>query len=214
MPIIIIMHKNILFLSIIIIATITLGDSLFAVDSYEVTSTPNKDTQFDKNTAFYEGDSLNYIFSPPDGFKLELEPAINDGYSFAFIKENEKYSSSDVTLTINIFKLEANQYNFDIEGYITHDTSSIKDHFGTHVVIDQIDSIFNSNGREITTYYINDKTRFIPNVMISYYNAGNEFLIFELVISPGYPRFQAEDEYIAMIRNFKTLIKGSFGKKP
>ena len=61
------------------------------------------DSQYDDNTAFYEGEKFNYIIEPPSGFEMNSEESTDDGFSFAFIPNGEKYSEASIVIGINIF---------------------------------------------------------------------------------------------------------------
>ena len=160
----------------------------------------------DSNTAFYEGESLSYVIAPPAEFKLVVDRALDDGYSMAFIPEHDSYDSASVMLTATVYRLTENSFD-DI---LTADTTSLRDHYDHRLIIRLIDSVFLFSGDPIKTYYVDDKTRFIPTVMVSYYDSGDEILIFELTISEsGLPRFLAESVYTSFLERVKVLKKGT-----
>ena len=74
-----------------------------------------------------------------------------------------------------------------------------------------MDSVFAGSGQVIQTFFINDTTRFIPNVMISYYNGQTEMLVFELVITDQAARIKAEDVFVECLEKLKVLPIGELG---
>ncbi len=168
----------------------------------------------DNNAAFYEGETMNYIVTPPDSFKMVSDEAIEDGYSFAFIPTPDTYAKATVTIGVNIFKVRENQQKmFSLNELIRNDTSAVREHFGKSISIAEVDPIVTDDGHVLRTFYLNDSTTFIPNVMLSYYDGGTEVFIFDLSISGLYPRFRAEGYYIACLKRFKAMLKGSLGIK-
>jgi len=165
------------------------------------------EVKLDSNVAFYEGEKLNYIVYPPDGFVMVDEPAVADGYSFGFIPEGENYDSAGEFIGVNIFKIRGMSF----EDALTADTAQVHTHYGRNSVLWTVDSVFISNGETIPTFFINDTTGFVPSVMLSYYDGGSEIVIFELVIDADTPRFKAEDVYIQCLNRFKVLSIGELG---
>ncbi|MCB2202126.1 hypothetical protein KQH51_04795 [bacterium] len=161
----------------------------------------------DTNTAFYEGETLNYVFSPPSYFKMVGREAINDGYSFAFIPDSDSYSSTDIVIGVNIYKIR----ELDVEDVIESDTANLREHYGEDVVMHEVDSIVAYNGQAARTFYINSPERFLPNVMISYVDGGSEMVIFELVISERALRFAAESKFVSAVRNLNVMPKRELG---
>lgn len=169
----------------------------------------NDTTFLENNTAFYEGTSYNYIISPPNGFEMETDDASVDGYSFAFIPKNSIYKSAPVMIGINIFSIkEEIKSKFDLEMLIEEDTSALRKYYGSTVSLEEIIPSVTGTNDSIRTFFINDTTRFIPNVLTSYFNSGDEILIIELSILYSYPRFKAEEIYINFIREIRILPKG------
>ncbi len=167
------------------------------------------DSELDNNTAFYEGIKVSYIISPPDGFVMVTDPAVADNYSFAFIPENEPYDSALVMIGINIFTIKENRKGkITLEDIIADDTAAIRGHFGQTLSITEVDSVVTKNNYVIRNFFLNDSTTFIPNVMFSYLDGGNEVLIFDLNITLDYPRFMAEQVYMDCLRKLKVLVKG------
>jgi hypothetical protein len=163
----------------------------------------------DSNAAFYEGEKLNYVIYPPDGYKMVDYPAVQDGYSFAFIPRGQDYEDADLMIGVNIFKIRGMTF----QEALAADTASVHKHYGANTVIWTVDSVFIRNGETIPTFYINDTTGFIPNVMMSYYDGNTEMVIFELVITDRVARFKAEEVYVECLERFKVLQVGELGYK-
>ncbi|NOY88084.1 MAG: hypothetical protein GXO93_01680, partial [FCB group bacterium] len=153
----------------------------------------------------YEGENHNYIIRPPDNFKMIIDEGSQDGYSFAFIPDSEDYDSASIIIGVNIYKI-AKKKNFDIEQLIENDTTSLRKHYGGNLSISNVAPLNNQNGDQLKTIYLNDTTRFIPNVMMAYYYGDDEVLIFDLDISPAIPRFLAEKIFTACLQHFKVQI--------
>jgi len=160
------------------------------------------ESTLDSNTAVHEGKDLIYMMRPPAGFQLITEAAAADGYSIAFIPEGEPYDSATTTIAVTIFTIGKNPF----WQLVMADTMALRRHFGPTADIRAIDSVANFDGRRLESVYINDPTRFIPNVSFSYFDGGSEVVIFELIITErGIPRFLAESLYYECILAFKTL---------
>jgi hypothetical protein len=163
----------------------------------------------DSNTAFYEGESLNYVMTPPGRFRMVTHEAVNDGYSFAFIPEQAAYDSAEVLIGVNIYKIR--QLSFD--KVIENDTASLRTHYGKDVLMSEVDSVLTGTQDPVRTFYINSPDRMLPNVMVAYLNGTTELIIFELVVAPTALRFEAEDKFIRCLRNVKMLPKGELGMR-
>jgi len=161
-------------------------------------------SSLDSNIAFFEGKEISFLIPPPSGFKLEIERAKSEGYSMAFILEDFSYDSSEVRIDISIFSFKKKN-RFGLKKYIANDSTALKEHFGINLEFYKIDSILNNSNERLATYYINNKSKFIPNVMVAYYFRTHELLIFELSISESYPRFKAEKQFLKLVQNFKTI---------
>jgi len=159
------------------------------------------------NTAFYEGEKLTYVVYPPGDFKMVIDEASDEGYSFAFIPPEAEYGSAEVLVGVNIYKIRGMSF----DDALTRDTAGLREHYGEDVLILPVDSVFSGSGEVIPTFYIDDKKAFIPNVMISYYDGVSEMLIFELVISPTALRFKAEEVFVDCLERFKALPIGDLG---
>jgi hypothetical protein len=168
----------------------------------------------DSNAAIYEGSRLSYIVAAPPGFELELAESQVEDYSFAFVPEGESFSEATMYVGITIYTLIDSIRNLGpAEEIIALDTSSMRQHFGESLTIRPVDSVTNGSEEPVTTFYLEDKTRFMPNVMVGYFDGTEELVIFELVITQEFPRFLAEDTFMQTLRNFKTLIQGELSQK-
>ena len=163
----------------------------------------------DSNVAFYEGETLNYVVYPPDGFGMLIDEPTRDGYSFAFVPEGVGYDTADVLVGVNIYKIRGLKF----DDVLTEDTLNIRSHFGDDVLIRPVDSVMAWYGDLFTVFYIDLKQAFIPNVMIGYFDGGTEMLIFELVISEKAVRPQAEAQYIQCLQKMKAMPLGELGAK-
>ena len=168
----------------------------------------------DSNTAFFEGEKYNYIMYPPDGFQLITDEVKSAGYSLAFVPEGQLYDSADITIDINIFRFKQKRSKVDFfNELIKDDTLQIRKHYGKTLVIRPVDSVFNKDGRLLPTFYFNDSTRFIPTVMMSYFDGANEVLIFELTIKRLQPKFVAEQKFTECLGKFRTLKSGDIKER-
>lgn len=169
------------------------------------TGAASQEYVLDSNTAFYEGETQNYVAPPPPDFRLLTTEATNDGYSFAFIPEHDSYDSASVMITATIYRLTKSVF----DEVLTADTTALREHYGPELIVRSVDSVFLFNGDPTRTFYVNDKTRFIPTVMVSYCDGGSEIVIFELnIVDGGLPRFLAEGIYTQCLQRFKMLKKG------
>jgi len=170
--------------------------------------------QTDKNVSLFEGAEFAYVIYPPNGYQVITDEAIAAGYSIAFIPEGQSYKSASVTIDVNIFRLEKakadNAYVIDL---IKDDIKQLKKHFGKGLAIRTVDSVFNANKRLMPTLYFNDSSRFIPTVMMSYFNGKSEIIIFQLSIGRNQPRIRAEEIYLDCLGAFKSLIKGDINQR-
>lgn len=170
-------------------------------------SAAQNEIKLDSNVAFYEGEKLDFIFYPPDGFVMVDEPAVADGYSFGFIPQGHTYDSAGEFIGVNIFKIRGMSFREALAA----DTAQVHAHYGPNSVLWPVDSVFIATGEIIPTFFINDTTGFVPSVMMSYYDGGTEMVIFELVIDGNTPRFKAEDIYVQCLNRFKVLSIGELG---
>jgi len=163
----------------------------------------------DSNTAFYEGESFNYVIYPPRDYRMVTDEAKLDGYSFAFVPDSQEYAKADVTIGVNIYKIRGIKF----KSILRDDTASIRKHYGKGINIHPVDSVFSFTGDNLKTLYIDDESRFLPNVLISYFNGKTEVVIFELIISEKANRPKAENLFIDCLARFKALKHGSFGMR-
>ena len=186
---------------------------LFAV-LFIASSTPADEVALDSNVAFFEGKKYNYIMYPPDGFQLITDEVKSAGYSLAFVPEDQLYDSADITIDINIFRFKKKKNKVDFfSELIKDDTIQIRKHYGKTLLIRPVDSVFNKDGKLLPTLYFNDSTRFIPTVMMSYFDGDNEVLIFELTIKRLQPKFVAEQKFTECLGKFRTLIRGDIAER-
>ena len=168
----------------------------------------------DSNVAFFEGEKYNYIMYPPDGFQLITDEVKSAGYSLAFVPEGQLYDSADITIDINIFRFKKKKNKVDFfSELIKDDTIQIRKHYGKTLIIRPVDSVFNKDGKLLPTFYFNDSSRFIPTVMMSYFDGAHEVLIFELTIKRLQPKFVAEQKFTECLGKFRTLIRGDITER-
>lgn len=163
----------------------------------------------DSNTAYYEGENLRYVFPAPREFKMVTDEAIEDGYSFAFIPRHGDYRTALMTIGVNIYKIRG----ISFDAVLSQDTASIREHYGADLVISPVDSVMTGSGVPLRSFYLDSKSRFLPNVMISYFDGKTELVIFELVIDPNALRPKAEEIYLAAIQDFRAMRHGTLGSK-
>ena len=163
----------------------------------------------DSNNAFYAGEKFNYVVKAPAHFRMITDEAKVDGYSFAFVPDSEQYTSAKVVIGVNIYKVRGMSF----ESVLTYDTSSIRSHYGQNLVLRPIDSVRNGSGQPMTAFYLDDKSRFIPNVITAYFYGNSEILIFELSIAPEVVRVKAEDSFMSCLRGFSAMVRAELGAK-
>ncbi len=162
----------------------------------------------DSNTAFFAGDSLSYVILPPDNYCMVTDMAIEDGYSFAFVPDSTSYDSAVVIIGVNIFQVKQQpKREFTLDDLIHDDTISLRSHFGEDLIVSEVEPIETDGGHMLRTLYLNFKTTFIPNVMMSYFDGDSEVIIFDLSVSDKIPRFEAERDYLDCLKKFKALRK-------
>jgi len=178
---------------------------LLANTTGSLTEMVGMESTLDSNTAFYEGKDKNYVLSPPIGFTMVTEKAQTIGYSFAFLPEGQSLDSAYAMIGATIYDLTLLKENVTFNSILTEDTARLREYYGNDLQIWPVDSMTNFRGDIIPTYYFNDPHRFIPTVMVSYYDGDNEMLILELNISDRIPRFEAEKIFEAFLQQFKVL---------
>ena len=125
---------------------------------------PSDSSSFtDDNTAFYEGEKLTYVIYPPGNYRMVIDQASDDGYSFAYIPPESDYAAAELMVGVNIYKIRG----LSFEDALTQDTAGLREHYGDGVLIRVVDSVFTGSGEMIPTFYVDDKKTFIPHVMIS-----------------------------------------------
>lgn len=165
--------------------------------------------QSDSNNAFYAGEKFNYVIKSPAHFRMVTDEARADGYSFAFVPDSVSYKKADIVIGVNIYKIRGLAF----ESVLANDTNSMRDHYGPHLVLRPIDSVRNGSNLPMTAFYLDDKSRFIPNVMTAYFYGNTEILIFELSISPDVLRVKAEDTFMNCLRGFSAMARAQLGAK-
>jgi len=163
----------------------------------------------DRNTAFYKGESLNYVIYPPDSYQMVDWEATGDGYSFAFIPKDQEYEYADLMIGVNIFKIRGLKFHEVVD----RDTAAVRKHYGKQVELWAVDSLFTASGQQVSAFYVNDTGRFIPNVMLGYVDGRTEMLVFELVITDRVARGKAEDVFVQCLRKLRVLPAGELGQK-
>jgi hypothetical protein len=173
-----------------------------------------QDLVTDSNAVIYEGARLSYVMAAPVGFVLEMAESQIDDYSFAFVPEGETYTEATVLIGVTIFSLiDSTGNRGPAERIMQMDTSGMRDHFGQTLSIRPLEAVTNATGQPVTVFYLEDKTRFMPNVMTGYFDGTEELVILELIITPDFPRFLAEDAFMEALDSFKTLVQGSLTKQ-
>lgn len=168
-----------------------------------------RDKSYERNAAFYTGETLTYIVFPPDQFRMIDREAAPDGYSCAFIPNSQQYKTAETIIGINMFKTRGLKF---VE-VVARDTAALREHYGSSVAIRPVDSVTASSGQPVTTFFIDDTTRFIPNVMIAYVDGQTELLVFELVITDRATSSKAEDTFMQCLRRLKVQPIGELGQK-
>ena len=163
----------------------------------------------DSNNAFYAGEKFNYVVKAPAHFRMVTAEARADGYSFAFVPDTLSYKKAEIVIGVNIYKIRGLAF----ESVLTNDTSSMRDHYGPNLTLRPIDSVRNGSGQSMAAFYLDDKSRFIPNVLTAYFYGDSEILIFELSIAPGVVRVGAENSFMECLSRFTANRQGQLGSK-
>jgi len=170
--------------------------------------------QTNKNASVFEGDKFAYVIYPPNGFKLVTDEAVDSGYSLAFIPKGQTYTNANIVIDVNVFKVKTkNADDVYLKELIKDDIGQLRSHFGKGLTISAVDSVYNTNKRLLPTFYFDDPNRFIPTVMMSYFNGGSEVIIFQLSIGKNQPRVKAEEIFLNCVNAFKSLIKEDIEKR-
>jgi hypothetical protein len=165
-------------------------------------------TKLDNNSAFYEGATYNYVMPSPPGYQMFVEEAGWEGYSFAFVPEKEKYATASVHIAVTIYK----QTDITLAALLKRDTVQIRRDYGKNVVIRAVDPVKTSSGEIVKMFYVDDKSRFIPTVILAYLDGRTEFAAYQLSIAKDTPRFEAEIAFDETIRRTKLLERASFSE--
>ncbi len=167
------------------------------------------DTLSGDNSAFFEGDSLSYVLSAPPDYRLVIDEAAKQGFSLAFIPVSAVFDSARVMIAVNILSNPDGGKAPPLADFILADTADIASHYGPGLTISKVALTDKIDDKGIISFYLNDKTRFIPDVLLSYFSGGSEILVFQLSIREGFPRFEAEKAFVECLSEFRTLLKGS-----
>ncbi|MFH1687939.1 MAG: hypothetical protein ABIE70_10535 [bacterium] len=166
------------------------------------TAAADKNETLDSNSAFFEGVDQSYTVRAPKGFWMETDNSGYDGYSLAFVPDGESYESASTMIGVTLYRTD----DIATGDLIRTDSTAVMEQFGQDVVSWAVDSVRSFNGEVLATRFYDNKTAFLPLVMISYYDGGTEALVFELHITPsGLPRFLAESVFTDCVQNFKVL---------
>src|SRR5512138_716679 len=80
----------------------------------------------DSNSAFYEGETFNYILHNPAGFTMNSNEAVREGYSFAFVPDSQLYRKADILIGVHIYKIRGMTF----ATALTADTANMREQFG------------------------------------------------------------------------------------
>jgi len=163
----------------------------------------------DSNTAFYEGEQYEFVMPSPPGYRMVGYKAKFDGYSFAFVPEEELYDSADVIIGAHIYKIRG----LSFEQALKSDTSAINQHYGSAASLRALDPIKLETGGQALTFYFDAHDSFIPNVMIAYIATETELVVYELVITEDAHKVAAEDQFVQAVRSIKALKRAELGQK-
>lgn len=167
------------------------------------------DTLAGNNSAFFEGDSLSYVLTAPPKYRMVIDEAAKQGHSLAFIPGDQPYDSARVMIAVSILSNPDGGKTLPLEDFILADTAAISRHYGPGLTISKVALTDRVDDKGIVSFYLNDKTRFVPDVLLSYFASGTEILAFQLSIREGFPRFEAEKAFVECLGKFRILLKGS-----
>ncbi len=158
------------------------------------------------NSAYYDGLHLTYVIPPPAQFKMVVEPARTDGYSFGFIPTDAIYDSAGIIIGVTIINLiDEDTADHPFETIITEDTLEIRQFYGNTLEIQPADSMFNSNGEFVIAMKLRAPDRHIPTSLVAYYNGTTEMLIFEVLTKAWFPQYTASDILRECLTDFRVL---------
>jgi len=168
----------------------------------------------ESNVSVFEGEEYAYVIYPPAGYQLITDEAADAGYSMAYIPRGHSYDNAKVVIDINIFKMTDNTADDAfVTGLVADDIMQLKKQYGKGLTVRPVDSVYNANNMLLPTFYFNDTTKFIPTVMLGYFNGKTEIIIFQLSINKVQPRFEAEEVFLECVNSFKSLIKGDINER-
>jgi hypothetical protein len=167
------------------------------------------DTSAGDNSAFFEGDSLSYVLSAPPECRLVIDEVAEQGYSLAFIPEGRPFDSAQMMIAVSILSNPDGGKTLPLADFILTDTAAVTRHYGPGMAVSRVALTDKIDDKGIVSFYLNDKTRFVPDVLLSYFSGGSEILVFQLSIREGFPRFEAEKAFVECLSKFRILIKGS-----
>ncbi len=156
--------------------------------------------QLDNNSAFFEGERFDYVLHPPVGFVLNTRDARADGYSFAFIPEDQTYDTARVIIAGHFYRIRGLVF----DSVLTADTARLREHFGSSTTLTPLDDATIGNDRPITGFFVNNRDYFLPTLFTSYFNGESEIVILDCLIAEAYPRSAAEDVYFAALAGFRV----------
>jgi hypothetical protein len=181
---------------------------VFALSLLMATAALAKESKLDNNSAFYEGQTYNYVLPSPPGYQMFVEEAGWEGYSFAFVPEKEQYGAASVHIGVTIYK----QADITLAALLKRDTVQIRRDYGKTVVIRAVDPVKTASGEIVKVFYVDDKSRFIPTVILAYLDGRTEFACYQLSVSKNTPRFEAEIAFDEAVRRIKLLERASFSE--
>lgn len=162
------------------------------------------------NTAFFEGETYNYVIEPPAGFVMNTEESRLDGYSFAFVPRKSPYDSARVIIGVNFFRIRG----ISFEKALTQDTISLREYLDSSVSLEPQPLQAQALKLPFHIFAINDKSPVSEaTVLFAYCNGITEMLIFDLTITSDYPRSKAESAFYTVLENLKTLKPKNYGVK-
>lgn len=178
------------------IITLLVGLSFLAVSIATA-----QDEVTDDNSAFFKGQNQSYVFYAPPGCQLLIEEPGFEGYSFAYVPEGQKFENSDFLVTITIYTL----YVDDFAGVLESDTIAMHQHYGKTAQIQRVDSLTNKPIKKLRTFALTDTEGFLPTQMVSYFDGGDEIVIFEANASSSKYVEKALSTFENLLTGFRTL---------
>jgi len=187
------------------LTTLVLSLTLFLIAA----TAAGQEFVLDSSTAYFEGAKQSYVIPSPEGMRLVIDEAFVDDFSMAFVPYSEPYDSASVLIGLNIFSVQQSDSVPDVYSeIIMSDTTSLREHYGSTLIMRSIDSVLCTTGQMVDMFFIEDKTRQLPDVMIAYLNGGEEIIVVSLSIGGSYPRFLAEEGFMQCVKGLRLLKKG------